>query len=216
MSTFVEIFGPQGFDCNSVDPTDDFLKPGDYTVQIIESEVRPNRAQSGHYLALVMQIVQEDKNKDRKIYDYINIQNPNAIAEQMAARSLSALGRSTNIWKIEDPRQLLGQVVIAVVTKNDSGNNVRTYKPAGQMQSAVAAPAVALPLPGPHAPNPAVVVPQTVMPPASAAPTYAPVIVQQEVPLVTPPAPAVSPAPMQTAVPEAVAGVPVWLQKPQQ
>ena len=187
MATFAEIFGPQGFDCNSVDPTEDFLKPGDYVVQIMESEVKPNKKQTGHYLALVLQVVQESESKGRKLYDYINIQNPNQTTERIAQKSLSALGRSTNIWSIQDPRQLLNQVVIAVVTRNDSGNNIRTYKPAVEMQSAA-----------PAAQPPAV--PQTVAPPASAAPTYIPPVGQ-------PPAAAQPPA--------AVAGVPIWQQEKQ-
>ncbi len=224
MSTFAEIFGPQGFDCNSVDPTDDFLKPGDYTVQIMESSIAPNKAQTGHYLKLVMQVVQEGENKGRKIYDYINIQNPNSTTEKMAARSLSALGRATNIREIKLPEQLLNQIVIAVVTKNDSGNNVRTYKPVSETQSAptgqtpasagaIVDPPAAPPAPG--MPSPSFAVPQTVGPPALAAPVYHPVSqsTASMVNQVAPPAPAVpaaivvagaTPAPVY-AVPQTVA-----------
>ncbi len=233
MTTFAEIFGPQGFDCSSVDPADDFLKPGDYVVRIMESEIRANKAQNGHYLALVLQVMQEGDEKNRKLYDYINIQNPNQTAERLAAKSLSALGRSTGIWEITLPEQLLNQVVVAVVTKNDSGNNIRTYKPVAEMQTATATP----PAPAAQTVPPPVlmstspmspvtpVVPQTVPPPASAAPVYAPVIASrppaseyqhrtQPVPAVAP-APAVAPLTRQAAAPPAVASVPVW-QQPQQ
>ncbi|KKM25997.1 hypothetical protein LCGC14_1589380 [marine sediment metagenome] len=204
MATFAEIFGPQGFDCNSVDPTDDFLKPGDYVVQIIESEVKPNKKNNGHYLALVLQVMQECEEKGRKLYDYINIQNPNQTAERIAQKTLSALGRSTNIHSIKDPRQLLNQVVIAVVTRNDSGNSIRTYKPTTQIQSATTIP----PAPG---------VPQTVAPPASAAPVYAPVVPAAPANPTAPPNPAVPPDPAVPPArvfvpPAAVAGVPVWQQ----
>ena len=224
MSTFAEIFGPQGFDCKTVDPTDDFLKPGDYTVQIMESSIAPNKAQTGHYLKLVMQVVQEGENKGRKIYDYINIQNPNSTTEKMAARSLSALGRATNIWEITLPQQLLNQIVIAVVTKNDSGNNVRTYKPVSGSQSAptgqtpAAAATTAIIVAG-TTPAPVYAIPQTVGPPASAAPVYQQPPAQQRVPPVVQVPQAVAPlapaAPPHAAVttPPAVEGVPVW-QKP--
>ncbi len=221
MSTFAEIFGPQGFDCKTVDPTDDFLKPGDYTVQIVESSIQPNRKQTGYYLALVMQVVQEGESKDRKIYDYINIQNPNPIAERLAAKSLSALGRATNIWEIKLPEQLLNQIVVAVVTKNDSGNNVRTYKPVSEQQSATAAyPPAAGPVPPPTSTLPPALaapgytVPQTVGPPAGAAPVYGSVPAVQVTP-VAPPAPAVPPAVEPATAPPAIASVPVW-QQPQQ
>lgn len=219
MATFQEIFGPQGFDCNSVDPTEDFLVPGDYTCRITEAEVSPTKAQTGHYLKVVLEVVQEGKDKGRKLYDYINIQNPNKVAEEIAARSLSALGRATNIWKIEHPQQLLNQIVIAVVTKNDSGNSIRTYKTVSEQQSATATPSPAVV--SVSAPAPAVsdyVAPVTVGPPASATPAYSPqplrrqdapsiIVVPPEV--VQPPPPAVPPAQQATA-PEVVSGVPVW------
>ncbi len=226
MATFQDIFGPQGFACNSVDPTDDFLIPGDYSCLIVESEIRPNKKQNGHYLALVLQVAQEGEYKNHRLYDYINIQNPNKTAEQIAQKSLSALGRATNIWEITHPQQLLNQIVIAVVTKNDSGNNIRTYKPVGQLQGAVAAPAATQTAP------PAPTVPQTVAPPASAAPVYQvkpgqpqvaaptyqpegqPSVVLPPAPVVQPPAPAVQPTTQAEApAPTAVAGVPIWQQQ---
>ncbi len=227
MTTFQEIFGPQGFDCKSVDPTEDFLVPGDYTCKIAEAEVSPTKAGTGHYLKVVLEVVQEGKDKGRKLYDYINIQNPNETAERLAQKSLSALGRATNIWEIKHPQQLLNQILVAVVTKNDNGNNVRTYKPVAQMQSATAAdlgglapaPAAVGPVTvaglSPPLPVQAPVVPQTVPPPA-AAPVYASPAVPAAAPAalpaipaaVTPPATAASPA-----APAAVAGLPVWQQQ---
>lgn len=235
MATFAEIFGPKGFDCRTVDPADDFLKPGDYTVQIIESEVRQNKKQNGHYLALILQIIQEGENKGRKIYDYINIDNPKETTVRIAQKSLSALGRSTNIWDIQDPRQLLNQIVVAVVTKTDTGNNVRTYKPVSEMQSATAGSTPAAPAPvltvvapqvAPQTSTSGYMVPVTVPPPASAAPVYqqpqqqvapvAPVApMAPAVAPVAPPAPAVPPSDVTARVaPPAVTSVPVW-QQPQ-
>lgn len=202
MATFQEIFGPQGFDCASVDPTEDFLVPGDYICKITEAEVLPTKAGTGHYLKVVLEVVQEDKSKGRKLYDYINIDNPNETTMHLAQKSLSALGRATVIWKIEHPQQLLNQIVVAVVTRNDRGNSVRTYKPVAQMQSATATPAA----PAPVAPVVAMPVPATVAPPPTASPAYA-----------QPPAPiAVAPvAGMPGPAPAAVAGVPVWQQRQQ-
>ncbi len=223
MSTFAEIFGPQGFDCNSVDPAEDFLIPGDYICKITESEVSATKAGTGHYLKVVLEVVQDCKDKGRKLYDYINIQNPNPIAERLAAKSLSALGRATGIWSIQNPQQLLNKIVIATVTKNDSGNNIRTYKSVSEMQSATTAVVVPPALLRPQAP--VYTVPETVAPPASPAPVY-----QQpqqpevrllgtplaQAPPVQAPAPAVPPPALAATngAPTAVAGVPVW-QQPQ-
>ena len=225
MTTFQEIFGPQGFDCKSVDPTEDFLVPGDYICKIVESVISPTKAGTGHYLKVVLEVVQEGKDKGRKLYDYINIQNSNETAERLAQKSLSALGRATDIWNIEYPQQLLHQILVAVVTKNDNGNNVRTYKPVAQMQSATAAdlgglapapvtvgPATVAGL-TPPLPAQAPVVPQTVPPPAGASQVYASPAVPAAAPAALPAIPAAVTPPASPAAPAAAAGLPVWQQQ---
>lgn len=128
------VFGT-GFDAEAVEPQDDFqvIPPGKYPVLVEKAEVRQTRKGDGRYIGLVLQIL-DGPCKGRKVFDNINIENPNQQAVEIGMRSLSALARAIGVMVVNDTSQLLNQCCIASVKVKDGDNNVRTYEPLQQPQ----------------------------------------------------------------------------------
>ena len=80
------------FDASSVDPTMPFevLPPGRYLVQIVTSEMRPTKDGAGQYLWLELDVL-EGECQGRKLFDRLNLVNPNPTAVEIAQRTLSAI-----------------------------------------------------------------------------------------------------------------------------
>jgi hypothetical protein len=80
------------FDAASVEPNAplEALPPGDYRVQILQSEMRVTKAGTGQILWLDMEVL-EGPLKGRHLYDQLNLINPNPTAEEIAQRTLSAI-----------------------------------------------------------------------------------------------------------------------------
>jgi len=125
-------FGGVPFDPNSVEPTPDFeaLLPGKYPVLIEKSEVKPTKANNGHYIELQMVIV-DGPGKGQKLWDRLNIDNPSQKAVEIALRTLSALCKATiGDEKFADTLQFQQKTCIASVTVDKGGDNkIRTYSP---------------------------------------------------------------------------------------
>ncbi|MBF0140230.1 MAG: DUF669 domain-containing protein [Magnetococcales bacterium] len=181
------------FDASQVDPSQpqELLPPGDYRVQVINSEMRATKAGTGQYLWLEMDVL-DGVHVGRKVYDRINLVNPNQQAVEIAQRTLSAVCHATGRMQVRDSEELHFQPVIVKVAVGKTGyNEVKSYKaiPNAFASRPVAAPVVQ----GFRPPAP----PAPVAPPAQQYQQPAPAMVppvqqyQQPVPQV---APAVSPA----------------------
>lgn len=136
-------FGGAAFDPNSVKPAEDFdvLPPGKYPVQIEKTETKLTKARTGHYLELQL-LVLDGPGKGRRLWNRLNIDNPDATCVEIARRVLSALCKATiGDEKLVNENQLLQKMCIASVKVDKSGNNaIRTYA-----KFAVAAPPVQAP-----------------------------------------------------------------------
>ncbi len=163
------------FDANAVEPSAprEILPPGDYTVQIVESEMADTKAGNGQMLKLTMDII-DGPHTGRKLWDRLNLVNPNAQAVEIAQRTLSAICHATGQLTVSDSEQLHFKPMVAAVKVKPAGNDkfgvyreaqneVSGYKPAG---SASARPAPAgQPQQRQAAPPPAQSKPATAAPP---------------------------------------------------
>ena len=144
-----------GFDATKIDPAGDRspIPAGEYKAVIEKSEKKPTKAGTGHYLELVLSIV-DGPQKGRKVWDRLNIWNPNQTAAQIAAQSLSAICHATGVMKPNASEQLHGiPMVISVAVSEradkpgEKSNEVKGYKklgtsaPTQQLQTAGATPA---------------------------------------------------------------------------
>ena len=93
----------RGFDANQVEPSTDFepIPAGKYPAVISESEMKPNKAGTGHYLQLVFEIL-DGAYKGRRLWARLNLDNPNALAVQIARAELSAVCRAVGVLAPKD------------------------------------------------------------------------------------------------------------------
>jgi len=138
------------FDARKVDPSDNFepLPVGWYTAMIVESEIRPTRDDTGRYIKLQFQIMDEQY-KNRRVFTNLNIWNANPVAVEIAQKELSAICHSVGVLDLQDTQQLHGKPIAIRLTVKpaegnyDAMNNIRGYKEAGGLQQQSATPAFA-------------------------------------------------------------------------
>ena len=95
------------FDATSVEPTTayELLPAGKYRAQIVESEMRVTRNGMGQFLWLMLDIL-EGEQKGRKIFDQLNLVNPNPTTVEIAQRTLSAICHATGKMHVSDSEEL--------------------------------------------------------------------------------------------------------------
>lgn len=89
---------------------------GNYVVMITASTKKPTSKGDGAYYEFEMTI-QTGEFKGRKVFDRLNIENPNATAVQIAYSTLSSLCHVTGRMQITQTEQLHGVPFMAVVVK---------------------------------------------------------------------------------------------------
>lgn len=142
MAEFPETFNPAEVpeDDRSFDP----LPAGDYTMQVIESEIKPTKT-GGDQLVLTLEVL-EGPYSNRRVWDRLNIRNQNADAQRIAQRGLADLCLAVGVTSLRNSDELhfkpfIGKVAIRQDKTGQYGpqNTVR-YKAKG---GASAAPAQA-------------------------------------------------------------------------
>jgi len=124
----------RGFDANEVEPSADFepIPAGKYEAVITESEMKPTKAGTGHYLQLTLQVI-EGEFKNRFLWARLNLDNPNATAVQIARAELSSICRAVGVMAPGDSTELHNlPLVISVKCKKreDTGeltNEIKGY-----------------------------------------------------------------------------------------
>ena len=111
----------------------DPLPKGEYQAMVTESQMKVTKAGTGEYLALTMQII-EGKYADRKIWENLNLHNPNEVAENIARANLKAVSEACGFAELDDTDQLNDIPFILVLDidrKDPTRNRVMGYKRAG-------------------------------------------------------------------------------------
>ncbi len=154
------------FDATSVEPSQPFevIPAGKYPVHIVASDLKPTSNGAGQYIWLELDIL-DGEYKGRKIWDRLNVINPNPQAVEIAQRALSALCHACGVMAFTDTEELHWKPILATVRvrppKGDyaASNEIRGYSPIGGTVPAASAAANA---------------PQNQSAPAPAAPTATP------------------------------------------
>ncbi len=123
-----------GFDANQVEPTGDFdpIPAGKYSAVITDSQMKPNRAGTGQYLELTFQVT-EGQYENRLLWARLNLDNPNATAEQIARADLSAICRAVGVLAPQDSTELHNLPLVINVKcrkRSDTGeltNEIKGY-----------------------------------------------------------------------------------------
>lgn len=135
------------FNANDHEPNDFSPVPaGRYLAAITASEMKPTKAGNGSYLELEFEIL-EGEYKGRKLWDRLNLDNPNETAVKIAQGTLSAICRAVGVMQPRDSAELHGlplTVIVAVEKRQDNGedsNRIKGYKSKNEPAETPAAPA---------------------------------------------------------------------------
>jgi hypothetical protein len=81
-----------GFNAMAVEPQTSYEPmPADwYKCVITQTEEKPTKKQTGSYLQLDIEVI-EGKFAGRKVFDRLNLNNPNSVAVEIAQRALSSI-----------------------------------------------------------------------------------------------------------------------------
>jgi hypothetical protein len=95
------------FDATTVEPNSGYevLPPGNYLLQIVQSEMRSTRDGSGQYLFLELDVL-DGQYAGRKLFDRIHLVNANPEAVQIAQRTLSSICRAAGKMQVNNSEQL--------------------------------------------------------------------------------------------------------------
>lgn len=145
----LKYFFGDAFDPADHEPTTDFavLSPGKYPVEIEAAEVKETKAGNGHYIKVTLCVL-DGEYKNRKLWDYINIDNPSGECVTISMRQLSVLCQAVGLVAIRDTAELVSKTCFAHVKVKDDQNSIRTYSglPPAQSQPAQSKPAQAAPV----------------------------------------------------------------------
>lgn len=126
------------------------LPPGNYVLAIVNSEMKATKAGTGEYLQLEME-VQEGPFTGRKVWERLNLNNPNAQAVDIARKTLKEICLACNRPIIQASEELHGIPMLADVKVekgkdgNSDSNGIKKYSPRHGAPAATPAPAQATP-----------------------------------------------------------------------
>lgn len=137
----------QGFDANAVEPNESFdpLPNGDYLCMIVASEMKPTKSRQGSYLELEFEVL-EGPHRGRKLWDRLNLQNPNETTVRIARGTLSAICRAVGVLTPADSYELHDRPLSCKVRVerrpdvDDFTNVIKGYRPRPTAQANSPAP----------------------------------------------------------------------------
>ena len=136
------------FNASEVEPQNSNFAPipaGKYVAVINADQMKDTKAGTGRYLQLEFEII-EGEYTGRKLWARLNLENPNAMAVQIARSELSSICRAVNVLQLRDTVELHNlPLVISVRCKKSKDSDEMTNEIAGyepkQSYSVAAAPA---------------------------------------------------------------------------
>jgi len=136
-----------GFNAETVEPNQAYepLPAGWYKAVITESEEKPTKAQTGSYLQLTLEVI-DGEHKGRKVFERLNLNNPNSTAVDIAQRTLSGICRSVGVMTPRDSTDLHDKpLMMKLAVKPGDGqygpsNDIKEYA-APEQAAASSAPA---------------------------------------------------------------------------
>lgn len=109
------------------------IPAGEYKAIIVASEVKTTSAGDGEYLKLELQIV-EGKFENRKLWDNLNLKNPNDLAVKIARGTLTSICKAIGKSHVEESEELHNKplfIKVAIEKRRDTGedqNKIKGYK----------------------------------------------------------------------------------------
>lgn len=132
------------FDANEFAPTQqksyDPLPRGMYQGIVIDSSIKPTKAGTGEYIELVIQVV-DGEHSGRRLWERLNVSNPNKTAEDIARGQLSMLCSAVGVTKLTATEQLHDipfSMEVDIDRKDTTRNRIMGYASLGNAKPTVA------------------------------------------------------------------------------
>ena len=132
-----------GFNAENIEPNQSFdpLPANWYKAVITESEEKPTKAQTGSYLQLTIEVI-DGEFQGRKVFDRLNLNNPNSTAVDIANRTLSGICRAVGVMMPRNSQDLHDKpFMVKIAVKAASGdygasNEIKEYAAVEKTQHA--------------------------------------------------------------------------------
>lgn len=100
------------------------LPEGDYPVIITTSDVKATKAGTGQYIELEMQVT-DGEHSGRRLWERLNVNNPNKTAEEIAKAALGQLLLAVDVVNMEDTKELhdIPFVISVEIDRKDTTRN---------------------------------------------------------------------------------------------
>jgi hypothetical protein len=123
-----------GFNALEIEPSASYEPlPADwYKAVITDTEEKPTKAMTGSYLQLTIEVI-EGNHAGRKVFDRLNLKNPNTTAVEIAQRSLSSICRAIGVNSPQDSIELRDKpLMVKLAVKPADGqygasNDIKEY-----------------------------------------------------------------------------------------
>lgn len=129
----------EGFNANEVDPKTDFepVPKGDYDAMLVSGAFEPNSKRNGQFLKFEAEIT-SGQYRGRRLFDRLNLDNPNETAVKIAKATLSSICRAVGVMQPKDSSQLLNKplrIKVDVEERDDKpgsySNRITNYEAIG-------------------------------------------------------------------------------------
>jgi hypothetical protein len=162
------------FETSTVAPSQsrDPIPPGKYVVQIVASEWKATKAGTGQYLSMEIDIL-EGEHAGRKLWDLLNLENPNPKAVEIAEETLRDICHAQGKLGCDDSEDLHFIPMAATIKIKPGDANYGPKNEIGGYKALEGAVAPARHAPA-AAPRPAAVAAPAARPAAANAPAAAP------------------------------------------
>jgi hypothetical protein len=121
------------------------IPPGNYAMQVIDSEIKDTKTGTGQQLVLTLEVT-DGPMTHRRIWDRLNIRNQNADAQRIAQRALADLCLAVGIASLHNSEDLhfkpfVGRVTIKADKSGQYGpQNAVRYRAGKQAAATAGAP----------------------------------------------------------------------------
>ena len=131
------------FDASQVEPNTGPQAPLPtdwYNVMITDSEMKKTKSGNGGYLELTLKVL-DGPYANRQAWDRLNLYNPNAVAVEIAQKTLSAICHAVGVFQVQDSQMLHGKPLMARIVERppegqyDATNEVKGYAKVGERES---------------------------------------------------------------------------------
>ncbi len=137
----------RGFNAHTVEPNESFdpIPAGEYLCVIVNSEDKATKSGNGSYLELEFEVI-DGPFKGRKVWDRLNLDNPNELAVKIARATLSAICRAIGVMEPKDSCELHDYPLLVKVRQekradtDEPSNVIKGYRSRNAGQSSAAAP----------------------------------------------------------------------------